>query len=232
MNTKTKIIIASGLLLATAAPFVACARRAPAAKPIPTTNAAIIDVKPTEETTTETETETTYETTAADPVGAPVEKLVTEQETEQTTAATVAKKTTKKTAKKTKKKSKKSSKKSGKKSASSKFTYGKSVYTAKGFKIYVNINKDNTANISIVHDRSTKDTECDNHFSLTGKINPKTGFMTYNNCSKLYHVKTSHVNQTRADYLHGYGNMTFNGNSLTWFDGVEGYANSVTFHKQ
>ena len=231
MNTKIKLIIASGLLLATAAPIAACAGRAPAAKPIPTTNAAIIDVKPVEETTTETEVETTYETTIADPVGAPVEKLV-EQETEQTTAA---KKTTKKTTKKTKKttkKSKKTNKKSGKKSTAAKFTYGSSKYTAKNITISVFIKKDNTVNVTVVNNRPNKSDKAYFTYEFSGKINPNTGLFTYSNGS-IKSVIDAHIRQERTMYRNNAsGYMTFNGNNLTWFDGALHCADNVTFHKQ
>ena len=36
----------------------------------------------------------------------------------------------------------------------------------------------------------------------------------------------------RNEYLHGSGYITFNGNTLTWFDGVEHYADNVTFVKK
>ena len=235
MNNKTKVIIASGLLLAAAIPVTVLVRRAPVVKHLPVPAPAVVDVKPTiAETTPATEEfKTPVQIPETEPVKLKLENLIETQETEQKDETKkTTKKKTKKTTKKTKKNNKKSDKKSNKETTTPKFTYGHSEYTAKNFKVYVTISKDNTADIRIVHDRSTQGTECNDSFSFTGKINPKTGFLTYNNCAKMYHVKTSHVNQTRAQYLHGNGYVTINGNSLTWFDGVEGYANSVTFHKQ
>ena len=64
------------------------------------------------------------------------------------------------------------------------------------------------------------------------KIDPKTGLFTYYDGSKVYFVKHPHVCQNRNEYLHGSGYITFNGNTLTWFDGVEHYADHVTFVKK
>ena len=234
MNNKTKAIIASGIVLAAAIPAIAFIRRAPV-KNLPVPEPANISVVPMVYETTPgiEEFSTPVQIPDAEPVKMQLEDLVEAPETEKPEETKkTSKKTTKKTKKTTKKKNKKNNKKSNKDNSSPKFTYGHSEYTAKNFKVYVTISKDNTADIRIVHDRSTQGTECNDSFSFTGKINPKTGFLTYNNCAKMYHVKTIHVNQTRAQYLHGNGYVTINGNSLTWFDGVEGYANSVTFYKK
>ena len=239
MNTKIKALITSSLLLATAIPVIACARKAPeTALPVP--EPAVIDVKPTiDEATPETEVlKTPIQIPDAEPVKMQIETLVETQQAEQkaetkNTTKKTAKKTTKKTTKKATKKTKKNNKKSDKKTGTPKFTYGKSQYTYQNYTVYVNIKKDNTASIGIVHKVTKSDAKYQFCFNFSGKINPKTGLLVYNNGSKETIVEGVHVRQARMDYiLKGSGYMTFNGNSLTWFDGVDHYADSVTFHKQ
>ena len=171
--------------------------------------------------------------------GIPDEHLEIEQDVAKkvTKAAT---KTTKKAAKKAAKpakKAKKTKKPTTKPSktpetTTDKYTYGKSVYSYSSYTIYVNINKDNTASVRVVHAESRGDYKVQYLFDFSGKINPKTGFMTYSNGSKETIVEGTHVRQARMEYLNsGKGYMTFNGNTLTWFDGVDHFADGFTFRK-
>ena len=235
MNKKIKVIIATGAILAVAVPVFVCVRKAPkaSAKMLPTSETTVIEVKPTEsvadqKTMVSEEPGQIPEITFS---AMPIETLAETQETEQKSET---KKTTKKTKKikKTKKTTKKTNK-TNKKTTGSKFTYGQSKYTYKNFTVYVNIKKDNTASVTVAHNTSTSDTKSQIFFDFSGKINPNTGLFVYNNGSKESVVKNTHVNQARMDYLlKGSGYMTFNGNTLTWFDGVEHYADNVTFVKK
>ena len=240
MNNKTKVIIASGLLLAAAIPVTVFVRRAPVVKHLPVPAPAVVDVKPTiAETTPETEAfNTPVQIPEAEPAKIQFENLVAAPETEQQpseTKKTTKKKTkkkTKKTTKKTKKNNKKSDKKSNKETTTPKFTYGTSIYTAKNFNINVHIKKDNSVQVTVVNNIPNKSDKTYYILEFSGKINPDTGLFTYSNGSKRCVVDT-HIRQVRTMYNNnGSGYMTFNGNNLTWFDGVEGHANSVTFHKQ
>ena len=236
MNTRIKAIIAGSLVFAAAIPVVACARKLPEAILLPIAEPAIIE-------TTETEVEQksveinvpiefqnpvieTIPTESSIDVKESKEKIETKKSTKKETKTT-------KTAKKTAKKAKKTKKTSGKKAtAAKKFTYGHSEYSYKKYTVYVNIKKDNTVSITVKHDRSKGDTTEYYYFNFSGKVNPKTGFMVYSNGSKETVVKNSHVHQARMEYLNkGHGNVTFNGKTLTWFDGRGHYADDVTFVK-
>ena len=238
MKNRTKVIIASGLLLAAAIPVTVLVRRAPVVKHLPVPAPAVVDVKPTiAETTPATEEfNTPVQIPETEPVKLKLENLIETQETEQKdetkkTTKKKTKKTTKKT-KKTKKNNKKSDKKSNKETTTPKFTYGTSTYTAKNFNITVHIKKDNSVQVTVVNDIPNKSDKTYYIIEFSGKINPDTGLFTYSNGSKRCVVDT-HIRQVRTMYNNnGSGYMTFNGNNLTWFDGVEGHANSVTFHKQ
>ena len=239
MNKKVKVIIATGAVLAVAIPVFACARKAPkaSAKMIPTTETTVIEVKPTE-SVAEQKTMVSEEPGQIPEItfsAMPVETLVETQETEQKVETKKNTKKTKKTTKKTKKttkKTKKPNKKTDNKTTTPKFTYGHSEYKAKDYIVSVTINKNNEAWVYIIHDCSPKDYVLQYRFDLQGKIDPKTGLFTYYDGSKVYYVKHPHVRQDRNEYLHGSGYITFNGNTLTWFDGVEHYADHVTFVKK
>ena len=238
MNKKIKVIIATGAILAVAVPVFVCVRKAPKAsvKMIPTSETTVIEVKPTE-SVADQKTMVSEEpgqipeiTFSAMPIETLAETQETEQKVETKKITKKIKKTTKKT-KKTTKKTKKSNKKTDNKTTP-KFTYGHSEYKAKDYTVSVDIYKDNTGWIYIKHDCSPKDYLLQYRFDLHGKIDPKTGLFTYYDGSKTYYVKHPHVCQNRNEYLHGSGYITFNGNTLTWFDGVEHYADNVTFVKK
>ena len=238
MNKKVKVIIATGAVLAVGITLFAFVRKAPKAsvKMIPTSETTVIEVKPTE-SVTDQKTMVSEDPGQIPEITFPEIQLETLAETQETEQKSETKKTTKKTKKikKTKKTTKKTKKtnKTNKKTTGSKFTYGQSKYTYKNFTVYVNIKKDNTASVTVAHNTSTSDTKSQIFFDFSGKINPNTGLFVYNNGSKESVVKNTHVNQARMDYLlKGSGYMTFNGNTLTWFDSVDHYADSVTFVKQ
>lgn len=235
MNTKIKALIASGILFATALPVVACAKKAPEAILVPIDEPAIIETTETEATTDAVEINMPVQNQAPVSEATPIESLMEVKETENKSET---KKTTKKAAKKTKKttkkakKSKKTNKKSNKKATSPRFTYGTSIYTAKNFTISVHIKKDNSIHVTVINDRPNKSDKAQFIYEFSGKINPNTGLFTYSNGSKDS-VVYAHIKQVRSMYRgNASGYMTFNGNSLTWFDGADHIANDVTFHKQ
>lgn len=145
-------------------------------------------------------------------------------------------KTTKKTAKKTAKKAKKSnkSKKNNKKNTSeAKFTYGKSTFTAKNVTIKVTISKDNSVQVLVVRDLPDQDGVygITNEWAFSGRIDPKTGILSYDNCQKMYMVRTVHVRQARCDYICGKGELRFDGNRVFWNDYKEHHADGLYFSK-
>ena len=234
MNNKTKVIIASGLLLATALPFAACARRkAPEAKMLPVTEPAIVNTKPTESETTPAavEEKLPIQIPETEPAKMQLETLVETQKPEQKDETKKTTKKTKKTTKKIKKNDKKSDKKSNKETTAPKFTYGTSRYTAKNFNITVHIKNNNTVEVSVVNNCPTKSDKSYFVYEFSGKINPDTGLFTYSNGS-IRSVVDTNMRQERVMYRNNAsGYMTFNGNSLTWFDGALHRADDVTFKK-
>ena len=235
MNTRIKAIIASSLLLATALPFAACARRkAPEAKLLPTAEPAIVDIKPTESETTPAavEEKMPIQIPETAPAKMQLETLVETKETKQKDETKkTTKKTTKKATKKTKKNDKKSDKKSNKETTAPKFTYGTSRYTAKNFNITVHIRNNNTVEVSVVNNCPTKSDKSYFVYEFSGKINPDTGLFTYSNGS-IRSVVDTNMRQERVMYRNNAsGYMTFNGNSLTWFDGALHRGDDVTFKK-
>ena len=147
------------------------------------------------------------------------------------TQKTTKKKAAKKTAKKAKKSKK--SKKNNKKTSEAKFTYGKSTYTAKNVTIKVTINKDNSAHVLVVRDLPDQDGVygITNNWIFSGRIDPKTGVLSYDNCQKLYLVDTLHVRQARCDYVCGKGELRFDGNRVFWNDYKEHHADGIYFSK-
>ena len=234
MNNKTKVIIASGLLLATALPFAACARRkAPEAKMLPVTEPAIVNTKPTESETTPAavEEKLPIQIPETEPAKMQLETLVETQKPEQKDETKKTTKKTKKTTKKIKKNDKKSDKKSNKETTAPKFTYGTSRYTAKNFNITVHIKNNNTVEVSVVNNCPTKSDKSYFVYEFSGKINPDTGLFTYSNGS-IRSVVDTNMRQERVMYRNNAsGYMTFNGNSLTWFDGALHRGDDVTFKK-
>lgn len=169
--------------------------------------------------------------------GTPDEFITAVQVANQTTKTKkTAKKTAKKTSKKTAKKAKKTAKKTTKLTAgNTKFTYGKSTFAAKTIVINVNIRKDNTASVTI--ERKPVDTDyhykydVSDYWMLSGRIDPETGIISYSNCSRMYFVKSLTFNQSRNEYLHGKGEIKISGNTLTWNDRTEHYADGMHFSK-
>lgn len=235
MNTKIKAIIAGSLVFASAIPVVACARKLPEAILLPIAEPAIIETTETETALEQKSIEINVPVEYQNPVveTVPTQPSMEAQELKKVETKKTTKKETKKTKKTAKKETKKTKKKSGKKAtAAKKFTYGHSEYSYKKYTVYVDIKKDNTVSITVKHDRSKGDTTEYYYFDFSGKVNPKTGFMVYSNGSKETVVKNSHVHQVRMEYLNkGHGNVTFNGKTLTWFDGRGHYADDVTFVK-
>ena len=148
--------------------------------------------------------------------------------TQKTTKKKAAKKTTKKA-----KKAKKSKKNNKKQTSNAKFTYGKSTYTAKNVTIKVTINKDNSAHVLVVRDLPDQDGVygITNNWIFSGRIDPKTGVLSYDNCQKLYLVDTVHVRQYRCDYICGKGELRFDGNRVFWNDYKEHHADGIYFSK-
>ncbi|MBR5944585.1 MAG: hypothetical protein IKZ94_06525, partial [Lachnospiraceae bacterium] len=154
MNTRIKALIASGLLFATALPVVACARKAPEAKLLPTAEPSIIETTDTEieQKAVEINVPVEFQDPIVETVPAESSIMIKESKKQAETKKSTKKetKTTKKTAKKTKKAkktNKKSDKKSDKKTTAPKFAYGSSSYTAKNIKITVHIKKDNKVEV-------------------------------------------------------------------------------------
>lgn len=141
--------------------------------------------------------------------------------------------TKKKSAKKTTKKAKKAKKNNKKQTSNAKFTYGKSTYTAKNVTIKVTINKDNSAHVLVVRDLPDQDGVygITNNWIFSGRIDPKTGVLSYDNCQKLYLVDTVHVRQYRSDYIYGKGELRFDGNRVFWNDYKEHHADGIYFSK-
>ena len=181
MNKKIRTILAAGMILTTVLPVVACAKKTPVTKAVPTTVAVSI---PETKTPDKIEEEKHEEEVAVMHVaekqpelncdGSLVKNAVSEQDHEEpenkvTTAQKAAKKATKKTSKKTTKKTKatkttKTTKKTTKKVKTGKstasttakttgpqFEYGHSEYTCKGFLIKMFIGSNNKVNATIVY---------------------------------------------------------------------------------
>ena len=153
-------------------------------------------------------------------------------DTQSGTQKTTKKKSAKKTAKKAKK-SKKSKKNNKKNTSEAKFTYGKSTYTAKNVTIKVTINKDNSAHVLVERDLPDQDGVYGITYNwiFSGRIDPKTGVLSYDNCQKLYLVDTVHVRQYRCEYIYGKGELRFDGNRVFWNDYKEHHADGIYFSK-
>ena len=141
-----------------------------------------------------------------------------------------------KSAKKTAKTTKKAAKKAVKKTTGSKNSvHGKSIYAAKNLRFIVNINKNNKANVVIEHTPLDTDMNFKYNISegwyLSGKYDPKTGIISYSNCNRMHYVKSLTYDQSRCFYLNGKGEIKISGNTLTWNDRTEHYADGIHFSK-
>ena len=70
-----------------------------------------------------------------------------------------------------------------------------------------------------------------NEWAFSGRIDPKTGILSYDNCQKMYMVRTVHVRQARCDYICGKGELRFDGNRVFWNDYKEHHADGLYFSK-
>ncbi|MCR4775800.1 MAG: hypothetical protein K5869_05425 [Saccharofermentans sp.] len=113
--------------------------------------------------------------------------------------------------------------------------FGKSIYAAKNLRVIVNISKDNKANVVI--EQTPLDTDMNFKYNisegwyLSGKYDPKTGIISYSNCNRMHYVKSLTYDQSRCFYLNGKGEIKISGNTLTWNDRTEHYADGIHFSK-